>query len=76
MDSAGLGAANVIPDTVEMLGTIRALTGQGFASLRRRVTEVAEAVSESHGCNATVQWSDRPYGPTTNDAKMVALVNQ
>ena len=35
-----MGASNVIPNSVELLGTIRALTGAHFATLRRRVNEV------------------------------------
>lgn len=35
---AGPGASNVIPNTVEMLGTIRALTHERFKDLRQRVT--------------------------------------
>ena len=33
----GPGASNVIPSSVEMLGTIRALTHARFADLRKRV---------------------------------------
>jgi len=72
--NTGVGASNVIPDSVEMLGTIRALTGRHFATLRRRVTEVAAAVAGAHGCSANVAWSPRPYVPTVNDASLVKLV--
>lgn len=37
----GPGAHNVIPDSVELKGTIRALTARKFDHLRERVTEVS-----------------------------------
>ena len=38
---AGAGAPNVIPDQVQLSGTIRALTNKGFGKLRSRVVEVS-----------------------------------
>ena len=73
---AGVGASNVIPDVVEMLGTIRAVTATHFATLRRRVGDVAAAVAGAHGCVAHMEWSPRPYLPTVNDAGLVDLVAQ
>ena len=37
---AGVGAPNVIPDSVQLSGTIRALTNTRFGELRTRVVEV------------------------------------
>ena len=37
---AGAGAPNVIPDKVQLSGTIRALTNKRFGELRQRVVEV------------------------------------
>ena len=37
---AGEGASNVIPDSVSMAGTLRALTNSHFVHMRKRVTKV------------------------------------
>jgi IAA-amino acid hydrolase len=72
--NTGPGASNVIPNSVEMLGTIRALTHARFIDLRQRVTEVAKGLAAAHGCSVEVQWSDRQYIPTVNHAGMAQLV--
>ena len=41
----GPGVANVIPESVTLSGTIRALTNAGFVRLRRRVEEVVTATA-------------------------------
>ncbi len=73
--AAGVGASNVIPNSVELLGTIRALTPSHFGTMRRRVDEVTAAIAAAHGCSAEVAWSERPYVPTVNDAGMAKLVH-
>lgn len=61
---AGPGAHNVIPDSVELKGTIRALTLNKFDHLRDRVSEVCILVlaymgqlqykAEKDGCNTNI----------------------
>jgi metal-dependent amidase/aminoacylase/carboxypeptidase family protein len=36
--------------------------------------QVIEGTAKLHGCNASVVWSDIPYGPTVNAAPLVSLV--
>ncbi len=72
--AAGEGAPNVIPDAVSLTGTIRALLPERFVRLRARVQAVVEATAGAHGCAATVQWEERPYPPTRNDAALAAMV--
>ena len=64
---------NVLPDTVDLLGTLRTLSpearGRGRAAFERICTHVAAA----HGCTAKVS-IDPGYPPTVNDPRAVALV--
>jgi IAA-amino acid hydrolase len=73
--NTGPGAANVIPDSVELMGTIRALTQATFDRLRTRVGEVVTGTAAVHDCRVdSVEWAKVPYPPTVNDAGMVDLV--
>ncbi|KAG1676809.1 hypothetical protein FOA52_010318 [Chlamydomonas sp. UWO 241] len=73
--NTGPGAANVIPDSVELMGTIRALTQATFDRLHTRVEEVAAGAAAVYGCRVdSVEWAKVPYPPTVNDAAMVDLV--
>lgn len=60
-------AFNVIPPTVQMMGTIRSLTMAGLKQLQRRTTEVAEGIAAAHRCTATVCFPGHEYPPTVND---------
>ena len=72
--SAGT-AHNVIPDEVELLGTLRTLSPkmriEGRAAFERIVTKVSEA----HGATAETR-IDEGYPPTVNDRRAVALVRE
>jgi metal-dependent amidase/aminoacylase/carboxypeptidase family protein len=71
----GPGVANVVPDSVELQGTLRALRPETFARLRRRIEEVANATAAAAGCAATGwAWSLRPYPPLMNDPRLAELV--
>jgi metal-dependent amidase/aminoacylase/carboxypeptidase family protein len=70
----GPGAPNVIPDSVELQGTIRALTQATFRRLISRVQEVVNATAAAAGATAAGWvWSDRPYPPVVNDDTLTAL---
>ena len=58
----------MIPDSVKLAGTVRALTSEDFEVLRRRVDEVVAGVARTHRCEGIVEWEAQPYGPTSNDA--------
>jgi IAA-amino acid hydrolase len=72
--NTGPGASNVIPDSVHLAGTLRAVTVAGFEAHRARVGAVAAAVAAAHRCTATVTWEPVPYVPTVNDAASVDAV--
>ncbi|MEW5315436.1 MAG: hypothetical protein WDW38_006865 [Sanguina aurantia] len=70
-------AYNVIPDTVAVGGTIRALDHASMEQLRRRLEEVSHSIARAHGCSASVNWREgqQPYyPPTVNNPIMAALV--
>jgi len=67
-------AYNVIPDTAEFGGTVRALTHEHLMYLQRRINEMAPALVVAYNCQADVDWrlDEQPlYPPTINDAETV-----
>lgn len=67
-------AMNVIPESVELTGTIRTLTAGNRAMARRRVREVAEGVAAGLGCSAAVDLIEG-YPVTINDSGLVDRVH-
>jgi amidohydrolase len=63
--------SNIIPDRVEMEGTIRILDPSIRKDVLRRVEQTAVSIAESSGATATV--TVRPYAPVTyNDPALTA----
>lgn len=60
-------ASNVIPEEVNVKGTIRSLTMQGLQQLQKRTEEIATHIAEAHRCEATVVYPGHDYPPTQND---------
>ena len=65
--------SNIIPETVEMVGTIRALDQDMRELIHQRVREIATGVAESMGASAEVHipWSSS-YPITYNDPALAA----
>jgi len=62
---------NIIPDSVEMLGTIRTLDSEMREHFHERIRRTAEKVAEASGAEATVEISG--YSPVTwNDPELTA----
>ena len=60
--------SNIIPDSVTMIGTIRALDGAMRAELHDRIRRTATGIAESQGATATVTIADEyGYPVTAND---------
>lgn len=59
---------NVIPQQVELTGTIRALTVEGLRLIQARVKEMVEHVALANRCRAEVDFPGHDYPPTVNDA--------
>ena len=68
-------AFNIIPETVEMQGTMRAFTARTSRTMLRRISELANGIANAMGGSCDVQvFNGCP--PCTNDATMTELVHQ
>lgn len=66
-------APNVIPETVELTGTVRATTAESRALLTSEVTRIAAAVAATHRLRANVTMSEgTPPVVNSHDASLVA----
>jgi hippurate hydrolase len=70
---AGGSAHNVIPDEVELLGTMRTLSPGTRTATRESFERIVAKVAEAHGATAEAR-VDEGYPPTLNDPRAVALV--
>lgn len=67
----GGGAFNVIPDSVTIGGTFRALSKESFQKLKQRITEVITGQAAVQRCNASVDFNTKakPFYPVTVNNK-------
>lgn len=63
----GGNRSNIIPDQVELSGTLRTLSEERRSFMKRRVEEVADLVTRGMGASATVEWMPNGYPVTMND---------
>ena len=70
--SAG-SAHNIVPDAVELLGTLRTLSEATRATAREAFGRIASNVAAAHGCTAEVS-IEPGYPVTVNDARAADLV--
>jgi len=68
---AGGSATNVIPQTVELAGTIRTLRSETRRMARDRLFTIAESAAAAHGCRAEVDFQEG-YPVTRNDDALTA----
>ncbi|WP_414166560.1 M20 metallopeptidase family protein [Streptoverticillium reticulum] len=68
-------ASNVIPETAELTGTYRTLTGTGRRAVREGITRVAHGVAAAHGMTADVDLPEG-YPPVHNDPAFTATVRR
>lgn len=66
---------NVLPDAVELLGTLRTLSAEGRARGREAFERICTHVAAAHGCTAEVE-IEPGYPATINDPRAVALVRE
>jgi amidohydrolase len=68
-------ACNIIPDEVEIEGTLRAFCPETREILRKRVGEVLRGCAEAHGCTVEL---DLQYGypAVVNDGRAVEIVRE
>ncbi len=65
-------AANIIPESAVLSGTVRATTADARALLTREVRHIAESVARTHGLTAAVTFSGGTP-PVVNDARAAAI---
>jgi amidohydrolase len=65
MQTSTVGATNIIPASVELVGTVRSFTSETRALAERRIKEIAPAVAQALGGSADVQYH-RGYPATVN----------
>ncbi|HEU5110638.1 MAG TPA: M20/M25/M40 family metallo-hydrolase, partial [Micromonosporaceae bacterium] len=66
---------NVIPDDVELLGTMRTLSAQTRQAVGEAFERIVTKIAEAHGASAGA-WIEEGYPPTINDPRAVALVRE
>jgi IAA-amino acid hydrolase len=73
-------ASNVMADSANLQGTLRALNPKTFIKFQDKIVEMVQAVAAAHGCTASTSFEPEwngvkriPYPPTVNDAKAAAL---
>lgn len=69
-------AFNVIPETVALKGTIRALESSVMQQLQKRIREITNGVATANRCTATVTFGDVVIPPTVNDPDCWAMAKR
>jgi amidohydrolase len=66
-------ANNVIPETCELVGTVRTFEPEVQAAARASLERIATHVAEAHRCTASVEYEEG-YAAVVNDAEIAALI--
>ncbi|WP_174278624.1 M20 metallopeptidase family protein [Sphingomonas bacterium] len=66
---------NIIPETVELMGTLRTLSPETRARARAGFVRVVESVAAAHGCTAECRL-DEGYPVTSCDPRATALIEE
>jgi amidohydrolase len=66
---AGSGAHNIIPESAELLGTLRTFDQDLRPRLQSRITEMSESLARAFGGSASLEWKHGPPA-VVNDAKL------
>src|SRR5215470_8271368 len=67
-------AFNIIPETVEMQGTVRTFSQEDRETLLRRISEIAHGIASAMGGSCDVRTLSGPFA-CVNDASMTQLVH-
>ncbi len=70
--NGGTGASNVIPDTVELTGTVRAFKFESREMVERRIREVSKSIAAAFGAEVECCYT-YDYDPTINHAGEAAI---
>ena len=58
---------NIVPDSVEMLGTLRTFNEEMRTGAKERITRIAQSTATANGAKAEVSFGPSSYGVTSND---------
>ncbi|MCY1355257.1 putative hydrolase YxeP [compost metagenome] len=58
---------NIVPDSVEMLGTLRTFNEEMRASAKERITRIAQSTATANGATADISFGPSAYSVTNND---------
>ncbi|KPA86878.1 putative aminoacylase [Leptomonas pyrrhocoris] len=72
---AGTGSFNVIPDTANIRGTIRALSDEGERDAPRMLEKTANAIAGLYGATCTFDWPEVVYS-MRNDPKCFEIMKK
>jgi amidohydrolase len=61
---------NIIPDTVEMLGTLRTFDNAMRGDAKKRIATTAESIAAASGAKAEVSFTNVAYPPVVNPAPL------
>ena len=67
--------SNVIPETAQMIGTIRTVSEKTRALVRTEMERLVTNIAAAHGATATLVVEDEGYPVTVNDADAAAFVH-
>jgi amidohydrolase len=67
---------NIIPDSVELLGTIRTFSDASRADVIERMRRIASNVAEASGATATLELMPAPNPPVVNDPALTERVTR
>ncbi|HEU5177621.1 MAG TPA: M20 aminoacylase family protein, partial [Burkholderiales bacterium] len=78
MQTSQVGAFNVVPDAVQLVGTVRSFRPETRDLAEKRFREIVGKVADAMGCTSEVHYT-RGYPPTINsahEAQFAALVGE
>ena len=63
---------NIIPEKVELRGTVRAFDNAMRADIQKRMRTTAQAIAQASGAKAELRFQDPGYAATINDERLTA----
>jgi hippurate hydrolase len=72
MQTSQVGAFNVIPDSVQLIGTVRSFRPETRDLAEQKVRTIAAKIAEALGGSAEIRYT-RGYPPTVNSAREAAF---
>ena len=69
-------APNIIPDSVTLGGTLRALNNETLDFLRCKTEETAKSTAAFYGAEAEFLWMNTPFPPLINDAEVTEILEK